>query len=215
MSDEFLTKKEILSGFLKILELQGKISNYVNRKLCGQFCEQTAEPDMTQEEWVELRKKTFSYLRSLMDKYMFSKKLPRDDLGIMALAVIEYFIRIQHTLAQVLVILDSLRGEVFGEIYMDSLTTISSKVNEQIATLKHMIEVNTTDPESVRADLDHIIKLERQVDEDNIVICRQISVKTAGGGESDFSCYMMRKIVAELEHISDYVKECAEILADI
>ncbi|MHA1863539.1 MAG: hypothetical protein ACTSWA_07200 [Candidatus Thorarchaeota archaeon] len=215
MSDEFLTKTEILNGFLKILDLQQKISDYINKKLCGQFCDQAAGLEVSPEEWIEQRKKTFSFLRALMDKYMFSKKLPRDDLGIMALAVIEYFIRIQHTLAQVLVILDSLRGDAFGEIYMDSLTTISSKVNEQIRTLKHMIEVNTNDPESVKADLEQIIKLERQVDEDNIVICRQISVKTAGGDESDFSCYMMRKIVAELEHISDYVKECAEILADI
>lgn len=215
MSDDFLTKDEILTGFLKILDLQQKISDYIDRKLCGQFCNQAAGPEVTEEEWTEQRKKTFSFLRALMDKYMFSKKLPRDDLGIMALAVIEYFIRIQHTLAQVLVILDSLRGDSFGEIYMDSLTTISSKVNEQIGTLKHMIEVNVSDPESVKADLEQIIKLERQVDEDNIVICRQISVKTAGGDESDFSCYMMRKIVAELEHISDYVKECAEILADI
>ncbi len=215
MSDDFLTKDEILSGFLKILDLQQKISDYIDRKLCGQFCDQAAGPEVTDEEWIEQRKKTFSFLRALMDKYMFSKKLPRDDLGIMALAVIEYFIRIQHTLAQVLVILDSLRGDAFSDIYMDSLTTISSKVNEQIGILKHMIEVNTSDPESVKADLEQIIKLERQVDEDNIVICRQISVKTAGGDESDFSCYMMRKIVAELEHISDYVKECAEILADI
>jgi hypothetical protein len=215
MSDDFLTKDEILSGFLKILDLQQKISDYIDRKLCGQFCDQAAGPEVTDEEWIEQRKKTFSFLRALMDKYMFSKKLPRDDLGIMALAVIEYFIRIQHTLAQVLVILDSLRGDAFSDIYMDSLTTISSKVNEQIGILKHMIEVNVSDPESVKADLEQIIKLERQVDEDNIVICRQISVKTAGGDESDFSCYMMRKIVAELEHISDYVKECAEILADI
>ena len=214
MSDDFLTKDEIRTGFLKILDLQQKISDYVDRRLCGQFCDQTAEPEVTQEEWTEKRKKIFTYLRSLMDKYMFTKKMPRDDLGIMTLAVIEYFIRIQHTFAQVLVILDSLRGDSFGEIYMDSLTTISSKVNEQIGTLKHMIEVNVSDPESVKADLEQIIKLERQIDEDNIVICRQISVKTAGGDESDFSCYMMRKIVAELEHISDYVKECAEILAD-
>ena len=215
MSDDFHTKNEILTGFLKILDLQQKISEYVHRKLCHQFSDQTAEPEMTQEEWMDQRKKNFSYLRSLMDKYMFSKKMPRNDLGIMALAVIEYLIRIQHILAQVLVILDSLRGDTFSEIYMNSLTTISSKVNEQIVTLKHMIEINSSDPESVKADLEHIIKLERQIDEDNIVICRQISIKTAGGDESDFSCYMMRKIVAELEHISDYVKECAEIIADI
>ncbi|GAH10078.1 unnamed protein product, partial [marine sediment metagenome] len=99
MSDDFLTKDEILSGFLKILDLQQKISDYVDRRLCGQFCDNAAEPEVTQEEWTEQRKKIFTYLRSLMDKYMFTKKIPRDDLGIMTLAVIEYFIRIQHTLA--------------------------------------------------------------------------------------------------------------------
>ena len=215
MSDEFLTKNEILTGFSKILVLQQKISDFVHRKLCGHFSDSTTEPEVTPEEWIEQRKKTFAHLRSMIDKYMFSKKLPRNDLGIMALAVIEYLIKIQHTLAQVLVILDSLKGDSFSDIYMDSLTTISSKVNEQIITIKHMIESIVSDPESVKTDLEHIIKLERQIDEDNIVICRQISVKTAGGDESDFSCYMMRKIVAELEHISDYVKECAEIIADI
>ncbi|MHA1137667.1 MAG: hypothetical protein ACTSSE_14385 [Candidatus Thorarchaeota archaeon] len=215
MSDDFHTKSEILTGFLKILDLQQKISEYIHRKLCQQFSDQTVEPEMTREEWMEQRKKNFSYLRSLMDKYMFTKKMPRNELGIMALAVIEYLIRIQHTLAQVLVILDSIRDDSFSEIYMESLTSISSKVNEQIVTLKHMIEINVSDTESVKTDLEHILTLERQIDEDNIVICRQISVKTAGGDESDFSCYMMRKIVAELEHISDYVKECAEIIADI
>jgi len=56
-------------------------------------------------------------------------------------------------------------------------------------------------------------RLEREVDENNIVICRQIS--TATGGNSDFLSYMMKKIVSDLEHISDYVKECAVIIAEI
>ena len=96
---------------------------------------------------------------------------------------------------------------------MDSFTKISSSVIEQFNVLKKLVDVRTEGSQSGKDELDLIVKLERQIDEDNIVICRQISVKT--GGESDFTCYMMRKIVAELEHISDYIKESAEIIADI
>ncbi|MFX1485051.1 MAG: hypothetical protein ACFFCP_17875, partial [Promethearchaeota archaeon] len=100
-----------------------------------------------------------------------------------------------------------------SEIYMDSFTTIASHVREQFSVLKKLVDIRVDDTEAGKDELDQIVKLERQIDEDNIVICRQISVKT--GGESDYTCYMMRKIVAELEHISDYIKECAEIIDDI
>lgn len=210
MSEEVLTRSEILEGLAKILRVQEQISEYVRERLCLT----PNEVEGKSEEWVDRRKKTFSNIKSLIDKYSFSARLPKDDLGYMTHAVIEYLLRIQHTFAQILVIVDSLRGESFSEIYMNSLTTISSKVHEQIVTLRIMVEAVSSDPESIMTNLDLIVKLERQVDEDNIVICRQISVKTAGG-ESGFSCYMMRKIIAELEHISDYVKECAEIVADI
>lgn len=210
MTDEVLTKSQILDGIGKALTIHENISDYVRERLC---CG-ASEVDSSSDEWIERRKKAFSHLKSLIDRYSFTTKLPKNDLGIMTQAIIDYLLKIQLTFAQILVIVDSLRGEVFSEIYMDSLTTISSRVHEEIVTLGHMVTVVESDPESVKADLDHIIKLERQVDEDNIIICRQISVMTADG-ESSFSCYMMRKIIAELEHISDYVKECAEIVADI
>ena len=210
MSEEVLTKTEILAGFAKVLRLHEQISDFVREKLC---CS-TSESEQMSEDWIAKRKKAAANLKSLMDKFSFTARLPKNDLGIMTQAVIDYLLRIQLTFAQIIVIFDSLRGEPFGEIYMDSLTTISSKVHEEIVILLHMVEIYESEPESVKADLDQIVKLERQVDEDNIIICRQISVRT-GDGDSDFSCYMMRKIIAELEHISDYVKECAEILADI
>ncbi len=106
-----------------------------------------------------------------------------------------------------------LQEDAFNEIFMDSLTTISSRVNEMMTTLKLMINQRVSKAPESEDSLELIFKLERQIDEDNIIICRQISVAT--GDETDFPCYMMRKIVADLEHISDYVKECAEIVSEI
>jgi uncharacterized protein Yka (UPF0111/DUF47 family) len=106
-----------------------------------------------------------------------------------------------------------LQEEVFNEIFLDSLTAISERVHEMMTALKLMIGQRAINKPESEETLELIIKLERQIDEDNIVICRQISVAT--GGDSDFPCYMMRKIVADLEHISDYVKECAEIVSEI
>jgi hypothetical protein len=209
VSEEILTRTEILNDLAIVLKLHVQISDYVKEKLC---CPPDDANSLT-EELVVKRNKAGKHLKSLMDKFSFSSRLPKNDMGIMTQAIIDYLLRIQLTFAQILVIIDSLRGESFSEIYMDSLTTISAKVHEEIVTLLNMVEVLESEPESVKAGLDHIIKLERQVDEDNIIICRQISVKTSEG-ESGFSCYMMRKIIAELEHISDYIKECAEIIAD-
>ncbi|PNX52451.1 MAG: hypothetical protein BV458_09495, partial [Thermoplasmata archaeon M9B2D] len=84
---------------------------------------------------------------------------------------------------------------------------------QMMIDLKTMVSQRADNLEESHETLDILVKLERQIDEDNIVICRQISIAT--GGDSDFICYMMRKIVAELEHISDYAKECAEIVAEI
>ena len=82
-----------------------------------------------------------------------------------------------------------------------------------MTALKLMISQRESNQEDAEDTLELLLKLERQIDEDNIVICRQISIAT--GGDSDFTCYMMRKIIADLEHISDYAKECAEIIAEI
>jgi len=200
-------RTEILNHLSKIIEIQQSISEFVEQKLCG-TCD-----DADDEEWENRRKKAFQHYKNLIERYKFSKMLPKDDLGIMAQAVVSYMFRLQQSLGEILIMVDMLGDETFSEIYMDSFTTISSKVTEQFGVLKKMVDVRTESIESGSEELDLIVKLERQIDEDNIVICRQISVKT--GGESDFTCYMMRKIVSELEHMSDYIKECAEIIADI
>jgi hypothetical protein len=207
MTEEFLDRSTILGEIEKILEIQERIAEYVDNRVCLKCA------DTLDELWEEKRKEAFKRVRGLIDKYAFSKKLPRDELGIMTQSIISHLLNIQHTFLRVLVMIDMLHHESFNEIYMNSMTTISAKVHEMMTALKLMINQRASNSEEAENTLELLIKLERQIDEDNIVICRQISVAT--GGDSDFTCYMMRKIVADLEHISDYAKECAEIIAEI
>ena len=207
MSSEFLDRPAILKELVTIVSVQERISEYVDKRLCLK-CD-----DIIDESWDGKRKDAFKQIRTLIDKYAFSRKLPKNNLGIMTQAIISHLLNIQHTFLRVLVRIDMLQDEKFNEIFMDSMTTISGRVHEMMTALKHMISERASNSEEAENTLEVIIKLERQIDEDNIVICRQISVAT--GGDSDFPCYMMRKIVADLEHISDYVKECAEIVAEI
>lgn len=207
MSNQALDRQTILFQLGKIIEIQEHIAEYIHKRLCLK-CDEILD-----ELWVERRKDAFKKIRNLIDKYSFSKNLPHDDLGIMAQAIVSHLLNIQHTFLRVLVMIDMLKDESFNEIFMDSMTTISTKVHEMMIALKLMISQRESNSEDAEETLELLIKLERQIDEDNIVICRQISVMT--GGDSDFTCYIMRKIVADLEHISDYAKECAEIIAEI
>jgi hypothetical protein len=207
MSSEPLEKDAILGQIANVLEVQEKIGEYIEKRLCLS-CE-----EMIDEEWENRRKDAFKFVRGLVDKYAFSKKLPRNELGILTQSVVSYLLNIQHTFLRVLVLIDILQDEAFNQIYMDSLSAISSKVHDMLTALKRMVVQKAENMEESVHTLEILIKLEREIDEDNIVICRQISVAT--GGDTDFACYMMRKIVAELEHISDYIKECAEIVAEI
>jgi hypothetical protein len=207
MASEFLDRSTILKELESIASIQERISEYVDKRICLK-CDEVLD-----ESWNGRRKEAFKQIRNLVDRYGFSKKLPRDELGIMTQAIVSHLLNIQHTFLKVLVRIDMLQEEAFNEIFMDSLTTISARVHEMMTALRLMINQRTSNSEEAENNLELIIKLERQIDEDNIVICRQISVAT--GGDSDFSCYIMRKIVADLEHVSDYVKECAEIIAEI
>ncbi|TFH09091.1 MAG: hypothetical protein E4H14_05130 [Candidatus Thorarchaeota archaeon] len=207
MPEDFLDRATILTQLATVLEVQENIAEYIDKRLCLN-CD-----DALNEIWEGKRKEAFKFVRGLIDKYAFSKKLPRNDLGIMTQSIISHLLNIQHTMLRVLVMIDMLQHESFNEIFMDSMTAISSKVHEMMSALKIMVKQREEHPDESELTLNLIIKLERQIDEDNIVICRQISVVT--GGDSDFTCYIMRKIVSDLEHISDYAKECAEIIAEI
>ena len=207
MASEVLDRLAILKEIETILGVQERISEYVDKRICFS-CDETLD-----EDWMTKRKEAFKQIRGLIDKYAFSKKLPRDELGIMTQSIISHLLNIQHTFLRVLVRIDMLQEESFNEIFMDSMTSISGRVHEMMTVLRLMVSQRASNSEDHEKSLEQIIRLERQIDEDNIVICRQISVAT--GGESDFPCYMMRKIVADLEHVSEYVKECAEIVAEI
>ena len=207
MSDSVLDRNTILKQIEAILAVQEKVSEYVHYRLCLK-CDVPID-----ETWEERRKEAFKHVRGLIDKYAFSKQLPRNDLGIMAQSIVSHLLNIQHTFLRVLVMIDMIHDEAFNEIYRNSMTTISSKVHDMMTELKNMVNQRIDNLEESHRTLEVLIRLEREIDEDNIVICRQISVATHG--DSDFVCYMMRKIVAELEHISDYAKECAEIVAEI
>jgi hypothetical protein len=207
MSDEILDRKAILKHIEVILAAQEKVSEYIHKRLCIK-CD-----DAVDDTWEERRKEAFKYVKGLVERYTFSRQLPRNDLGIRAQSIVSFLLDIQHTFLRILVMIDMIHEDAFDEIYKNSLTTISSKVYEMIIDLKTMVNQKAENLDESNVTLEVLVKLERQIDEDNIVICRQISVAT--GGDSDFTCYMMRKIVAELEHISDYVKECAEIVAEI
>jgi uncharacterized protein Yka (UPF0111/DUF47 family) len=202
-----MDRETIMGNVSNILEVQEKVSEYIHRRLCVN-CDELAD-----EEWLNKRKAAFKLIRGLIDKYTFSKRLPLDELGILTQSIISHLLDIQHTFLRVLVLIDILQDEPFNEIFMDSLSTISSKVNEMMTALRKMVNQRAENLEEAEETLEILIKLEREIDEDNIVICRQISV--ASGSDCDFVSYIMRKIVAELEHISDYAKECAEIVAEI
>jgi len=204
---EALDRNTIMGHMSNILEVQERVSEYIHRRLCVN-CD-----ELVDEEWLNKRKEAFKLIRGLIDKYTFSKKLPRDDLGILTQSIISHLLNIQHTFLRILVLIDILQDESFNEIFMDSLSTISSKVNEMMTALREMVNQRAKNLHEAEETLEILIKLEREIDEDNIVICRQISVAT--GSDCDFVSYIMRKIVAELEHISDYVKESAEIVAEI
>ena len=206
MSDAVLSREDILTSLCRILDRQEKITAILEERLTS-----SRVPD--EQDWERLRGKVASHLSGLVSMYEFSQSLPRDGLGIAAQAASSYLLKIQCTLAHVLLMVDMVHGQSFGEVYMDSLTTITSKVHEQFTTLRQLAEQRKDDPVVAADTLQAVMRLEREIDEDNIVICRQISVATEG--ESDFICYILRKIVRELEHISDYLKECAEIVAEI
>jgi len=204
ISDD-IDRTQILGYLSIIIDKQATISELINSKLC---C-----PDSTSfEEWMEKRQKVMRQLKGLVEAYKFSVRLPRNDLGITAQAAMSYLLKIQCTFAHVSALIDMVRNDNFDEIYMDSLTNIAQKVNEQFLALSDLVKLCEENPESAASALETVRRLEREVDEDNIIICRQIS--TATGGNSDFLCYVMRKMVSDLEHISDYLKECAVIIAE-
>ncbi len=206
MSEETLSRNETLEKLISILELEEEIFGFISNKLC-----ESRDSEEAFEEWKTQREKMTIHLQDLTPKYSISQRIPKDELGIAIQAILSYLLKIQNTLAHVLIMLDMVRDEHFDEVYLDSLSTITSKVKQMLSSTKKLVRDMIENPDGARDTIEIIMRLEREIDEDNIVICRQISV-AIGQRESDFICYIMRKIVRELEHVSDYLKESAEII---
>lgn len=206
MSEDVLTREEILGKLVKTIEIHASIGLFVGKRLC-ETC------DTPEEDWAERRKNISNQMKKLLTQYDFAKSLPRNELGISVLSVLRYIIKIQNSFRQLLVMIDMIRGESFGEVFMDEMDAISTKTRKILNALKNLTTEKVSDNEAAMDQLEIIVKLEREMDEANIVICRQISVTTES--ETGYTCYIMRKIVSELEHISDFVKEAAEIIIDI
>ncbi|MHA2187195.1 MAG: hypothetical protein ACW99V_03040 [Candidatus Thorarchaeota archaeon] len=206
ISEVVLTREQILDQLVKTIEVHENISSFVGTRLCD-HCESA------EDEWAVKREKIAQQLQGLVKKYEFAKTLPRNELGIAVLAILGYIVKIQHTFASLIIMIDMIRGESFGDVYMDSMNSISTKTHDQLKALRELAEKQKNDTEGALECLETVLRLERQIDEDNIIICRQISVATEG--EAGYVCYIMRKIVSELEHISDFIKEAAEIIVDI
>jgi len=206
VSETDLNRTQILEKIADVLDVQKEISGFIGTRLCD-HCE------TPEEEWIEKRGRMTKHLQALMKKYTFSARLPRNDLGISALAVLSFLLQIQNGFAQVLIMIDMIRGEAFGEVYMDSITSISKKMNQQLTALMNLVKMQNENSEEAANAFEAVLRLEREIDEDNIIICRQISVTTDEG--TGYTCYIMRKIVSKLEHISDFAKELAEIIVDI
>jgi len=183
------------------------VSSFIGKKLCD-HCE------IQTEDWNQHRKNIMTHFKNLVGKYEFANKIPSGELGIGILAIMSYLIKIQSALTQVVVMIDMIREESFGEIFSVSMNAISTKTHQELVALKNLTQQRLDDPASSLNSFNAILRLEREIDEDNIVICRQISTLSVEG-ETNYSCFIMRKIVGELEHISDYIKEAAEIIIEI
>ncbi len=205
MSQEDLTKEEILKHIIAIVENHIEISEILTQK----FCRECTSED---PEWAEKRESIFTKLKGLMLPYSFTSRLPQNEDGVIALSVFSHLFQVQYTFAKIAIMLDMVRGASFQDVYIDSLSSIAAKINEQFKALSRFLTYCIEGSEKAGEEREAIKRLEREIDEDNIIICRQVSVMT--GGDSPFTCYMMRKIVSELEHISDYLKDLAEIVAD-
>ncbi|MCK5238378.1 MAG: DUF47 family protein [Candidatus Thorarchaeota archaeon] len=206
MSDDVLTREEVLTHLIRTLEIHESIGEFIGNRLCEQC-------DNEEEDWIERRQKINAQMKKLLGKYDFARRLPRNELGVSILAIVSYIIKIQHSFRQTLFMIDMVGGEAFGEVFKDSMNSITSKTGKLLTALKNLVHEQIDNPEGALEKLDEIVRLEREIDEDNMVICRQISVATEG--EAGYTCYIMRKIVSVLEHISDFVKEAAEIIVDI
>ncbi len=197
-----MDKIEISKGLAQIAETLVEIAALIDEELCRTM---TGE---CESDWSTARAQVFKAFKSLTPKYEISERLPSNEIGLVALEAMSSLVKIVGAYQRIAFMIDMLREVEFEAIFMDALSSISRKVYESVVALKNMAYAYSEGPDALEEGRKAISRLERQVDEENIIICRQISVAT--GGHSDYVCYLMRRIVAELEHITDHIQDFAE-----
>ena len=204
MSEEVLDKSQIIDGLDHIAEHLVNIAAAVDNEIC-----RTVEGDC-ESDWDSARDLVGQEFKAISPHYRMAVDLPSNELGITALEAMSSLARIRGAFRRIVLMIDMLRDVDFQPVYMDALGSISKKVYEAVVALRTMVSSYGENREAFAEGRIAISKIERQVDEENIIICRQIEVTE--GGDSPFVCYVMRKIVGELEDITDYLRDLAEVI---
>jgi len=204
LTEEPIERADIVDGLERISEHLERISAAVDDEICRTI---TGE---CESDWVTSREVIASEFASMIPLFRLTFRLPANETGLVALDAMSTLLKIEGAYHRIVLMVDMIRDVDFESIYMDSLGSISKKVRESVFALKNMALEYRENPEVFSQGRETISQLEREVDEENIIICRQISVAT--GGHSDFVCYVMRQIVGELERITDHIEDLVEIL---
>ena len=202
MESKILDKTQIAKGLSYIAEHLVEIAEAINNELC-----KTMTGDC-ESDWQDTRDKVSRAFDALSPKHGISDRLPRNELGLVALEAMSSLVKVAGGYQRIFFMIDMLREVEFDAVFMDSLGSISRKTFESVVALKNMADSYDENPDALTIGREAIASLERQVDEEHLIICRQISVATEE--HPDYVCYLMRKIVGELEHITDHLLDFAE-----
>ncbi len=204
MSRDILDRSQIIDGLTHIAEHLVNIAAAVDTEIC-----RTIDGEC-ESDWDSARDSLADEFKAISPHYRMAVGFPSNELGITALETMSSLVEIRGAFRRIVLMIDMLRDMDFQPVYMDSLGSISKKVHEAVVALRKMVSSYTENPEALTEGRMAISKIERQVDEENIIISRQIEVKE--GVDSPFVCYVMRKIVGELENITDYLRDLAEVI---
>jgi hypothetical protein len=202
MGKNVLDKGQIAKGLSHIAEHLVEIAEAIDNELC-----KTISGDC-ESDWISARNKVSKAFAAISPKHGISDRLPRDEVGLVALEAMSSLVKVAGGYQRIFFMIDMLKEVEFDAVFMDSLSSISKKVYESVVALKKMADDYAENPDAITMGREAIGSLERQVDEEHLIICRQISVVTEEN--TDYVCYLMRKIVGELEHITDHLLDFAE-----
>ncbi|MHA2142508.1 MAG: hypothetical protein ACXADC_16165 [Candidatus Thorarchaeota archaeon] len=204
MTIDVLDRTDITKGLAHIAEHLVEIAEAINRELCK------AITGDCETDWETDRDKVAKAFQKISPKHSISNRLPTNEVGLIALDALSSLVKIGGAYQRIFFMIDMLRDVEFEAVFMDSLSSISRKVYDAVLALKTMADEFPENPNALTECSETISRIEREVDEEHIIICRQISVATEG--HPSYVVYLMRKIVGELEHITDNLLDFAETI---